>query len=128
MTKEYGEVSQSVYITKTEALELLDVQLEHLLHHRIERLLPLGVISEPKLDKQLLKQPIRQKCDVCIRAKATDSNHTGKLCVPDDTWEQFSVDLSAKFEKRSIHGNYYQMAIIDVKSKYIWDFYLKTKD
>jgi transposase InsO family protein len=65
---------------------------------------------------------------VCIRAKATDSNHTGKLCVPDDTWEQFSVDLSAKFEKRSIHGNCYQMAIIDVKSKYIWDFYLKTKD
>ena len=38
------------------------------------------------------------------------------------------MDLSAKFEKSSIHGNYYQMAIIDVKSKYVWDFYLETKD
>ena len=28
---------------------------------------------------------------------------------------------SRKFEKSSIHGNYYQMAIIDVKSKYVWD-------
>ena len=38
------------------------------------------------------------------------------------------MDLSAKFEKSSIHGNYYQMAIIDVKSKYVWDFYLETKN
>ena len=28
----------------------------------------------------------------------------------------------------SIHGNYYQMAIIDVKTKYVWDYYLETKD
>jgi hypothetical protein len=38
------------------------------------------------------------------------------------------MDLSAKFEKSSIHGNHYQMAFIDVKSKYFWDFYLETKD
>ena len=38
MTKEYREVLQSVYITKTEALELLHVQLCHLPYHRIERL------------------------------------------------------------------------------------------
>ena len=121
MTKEYREVLQSVYITKTKALELLHVQLGHLPCHRIERLLQLGVIS--------LQQLIRQKCDVCIRAKATDAKHTGKLRLPDNTWERFfSMDLSAKFEKSSMHGNYYQMAIIDVKSKYVWDFYLETKD
>jgi hypothetical protein len=101
MTKEYREVLQSVYITKTEALELLHEQLGHLPYHRIERLLQLGVISGPKLDKQLLKQLIRQKCDVCIRAKATDSKHTGKLRIPDNTWERFSMDLSVKFEKSS---------------------------
>ena len=28
----------------------------------------------------------------------------------------------------SIHGNLYQMAIIDVKSKYVWDYYLESKD
>ena len=65
MTKKYREALQSVYITKTEALELLHVQLGHLPYHRIERLLQLGVIS--------LQQLIRQKCDVCIRAKATDA-------------------------------------------------------
>jgi hypothetical protein len=54
MTREYREALQSVYITETEALELLHVQLGHLPYHRIERLLQLGVISGPKLDKQLL--------------------------------------------------------------------------
>ena len=58
MTREYREALQSVYITKTEALELLHVQLGHLPYHRIERMLQLGVISGPKLDKQLLKQLI----------------------------------------------------------------------
>ena len=65
---------------------------------------------------------------MCIRAKATDVKHTVNLRLPDNTWERFSIDLSAKFEKSSIHSNYYQMAIIDVKSKYVWDFYLETKD
>jgi hypothetical protein len=36
--------------------------------------------------------------------------------------------LSAKFNTMSIYGNYYQIAIIDVKTKYVWDYYLKTKD
>ena len=77
MTREYREGLQSVYITKTEALELLHVQLGHLPYHRIERLFQLGGISGPKLDKQLLNQLIRQKCDVCIRAKVICFKHTG---------------------------------------------------
>ena len=28
----------------------------------------------------------------------------------------------------SYQGNYYQMATIDTKTKYVWDYYLKTKD
>jgi transposase InsO family protein len=32
------------------------------------------------------------------------------------------------FNTMSIHGNYYQMVIIDVKTKYVWDYYLETKD
>ena len=99
MTREYRDALQSVYITKTEALELLHVQFDHLTYHRIERLLQLGVISGPTLDKQLLKQLIRQKCDVCIRAKATDFKHTGKLRVPDNTWGRFSMDMSSKIQE-----------------------------
>ena len=36
--------------------------------------------------------------------------------------------MSAKFNTMSIHGNNYQMAIIDVKTKYVWAYYLETKD
>jgi hypothetical protein len=76
-------------------------------------MLQLGVLTGINLDKKLLHQLVRQKCDICIRAKATDSAHTGSLPVPDKAWRRFSTDLSAKFNTMSIHGNYYQMAIID---------------
>ena len=91
-------------------------------------MLQLGVLTGNNLDKKLLHQLVRQKCDICIRAKATDSAHTGSLPVPDKAWRRFSTDLSAKFNTMSIHRNYYQMAIIDVKTNYIWDSYLETKD
>ena len=86
-------------------------------------MLQLDVLTGINLDKKLLHQLVRQKCDICIRAKATDSAHTGSLPVPDEAWRRFSTDLSAKFNTMSIHGNYYQMAIIDVKTKYVWDYY-----
>jgi hypothetical protein len=91
-------------------------------------MLQLGVLTGINLDKKLLHQPVRQKCDICIRAKATDSAHTGSLPVPDEAWRRFSTDLSVKFNTMSIHGNHYQMAIIDFKMKYVWDYYLETKD
>ena len=78
-------------------------------------MLQLGVLTGINLDKKLLHQLVRQKCDICIRAKATDSAHTGSIPVPDEAWRRFSTDLSAKFNTMFIHGNYYQMAIIDVK-------------
>ena len=91
-------------------------------------MLQLGVLTGISLDKNLLHPLVRQKCDICIRAKATDSAHTGSLPVPDEAWRRFSTDLSAKFNTMSIHGNYYQKANIDVKTKYVWDYYLETKD
>jgi hypothetical protein len=127
-TEEFANALQEVYITKVEALELLHLQLGHLPYQRIERMLQLGVRTGNNLDKKLLQQLVRQKCDICIRAKTSDSAHTGSLPVPDEAWRRFSTDLSAKFNTMPIHGNYYQMAIIDVKTKYIWDYYLETKD
>ena len=38
------------------------------------------------------------------------------------------MDLSARFHSVSYQGSYYQIAIIDTKTKYVWDYYLKTKD
>jgi hypothetical protein len=127
-TKEFKKALQEVYITKVEALELLHLQLGHLPYQRIEHMLQLGVLTGINLDKKLLHQLVRQKCDICIRAIATDSAHTGSLPVPDETWQRFSTDLSAKFSTMSIHGNYYQMSIIDVKTKYVWVYDLEMKD
>ena len=127
-TEEFANALQEQYITKVEALELLHLQLGHLPYQRIERMLQLGVLTGINSDKKLLHQLVRQKCDICIRAKATDSAHTGSLPVPDEEWRRFSTDLSAKFNTMSIHGNYHQMAIIDVEMKYVWDYYLETKD
>jgi hypothetical protein len=89
-TKELANALQEVYITKVEALELLlHLQLVHLPYQRIERMLQLGVLSGINLDKKLLHQLVRQKRDLCIRVKATDSAHTGSLPVPDEALRRF---------------------------------------
>ena len=96
-TEEFAQALQQVYITKAEALELLHLQLGHLPYQRIERMLPLGVICGIK---KLLRQLVRSKCDICIRAKATDTSHSGNLPVPEEAWRRFSTDLSAQFKRR----------------------------
>jgi hypothetical protein len=118
-TEEFVNAQQEIYITKVDALELLHLQLGHLPYQWIERMLQLGVLTGINLDKKLLHQLVRQKRDMCIRAKVTDSAHTGSLPVPDEAWIRFLTDLLAKLNTMSIHENYYQMAIIDVKTKYV---------
>ena len=85
-TEAYVNALQEVYITKVEALELLHIQLGHMPYQRIERMLQLGVLTGVNLDKKLLHQLVRLKCDICIRAKATDATHSGSLPVPDEAW------------------------------------------
>ena len=67
-TEEFAIALQEVCITKVEALELLHLQLGHLPYQRIERMLQLGALTGINLDKKLLHQLVRQKCDICIRA------------------------------------------------------------
>jgi hypothetical protein len=62
-TDEFANALQEVYITKVEALELLQ---------RIVRMLQLFALTGISLDKKLLHQLVRHKCDICIRAIATD--------------------------------------------------------
>ena len=85
-------------------------------------MLQLCVLTGVNLDKKLLHHLVRLKCDICIRAKTTDATHSGSLPVPDEAWRRFATDLSARFNTMSIHGNHYQMAIIDVKTKYVWEW------
>jgi hypothetical protein len=78
-------------------------------------MLQLGVLTGINLDKKLLYQLVRQKCD---RAKTTDAAHSGNLPVPneDEAWRRLFTDVSAKFNTMSIHGIYDQMAIIGAKT------------
>ena len=32
------------------------------------------------------------------------------------------------FDQASLYGNKYMMVIIDTKRKYVWDYFIKTKD
>jgi hypothetical protein len=50
------------------------------------------------------------------------------VLLPTKAWRRISTDYSAKFAPPSIYGNIYQMAIILIRTKYVWDYYLKTKD
>ena len=122
----FEELSAS-YLAKADALELLHVQLGHLPYSRIEKMISKGIIRGFELNKHLMKQLIKAKCGVCIRSKATDASHKGQLPLPEKPWVEFATDLSAKFDQASLYGNFYQMVLIDMKSKYVWDYYTETK-
>ena len=71
---------------------------------------------------------VKERCDICMQSKQRDASHGGKLPLPTEAWRLISTDLSAKFAHPSIYGNIYQMAIIDTKTKYVWDYYIDKKD
>ena len=63
-----------------------------------------------------------------MRSKKTDTAHNGHIPVASSAWVNFQTDITAMFDQASLYGNNYMMVIIDTKSKYVWDYYLKTKD
>ena len=107
------------YVAKAEALEILHMHLGHLPYQRIERLIQKGVIEGFKIDKQLVDALVKERCDICMQSKQRDASHGGKLPLPTEACRRISTDLSAKFGHPSIYGNIYQMAIIDIETKYV---------
>ena len=63
-----------------------------------------------------------------MRAKLTDGSHTGNLHTATIPWRMFSMDITRPFMQASTHENWYQCAIIDTYSKYVWDGYLAAKN
>jgi transposase InsO family protein len=63
-----------------------------------------------------------------MRAKLTDGSHTENLHTTTIPWQIFSMDMTGPFMQASNHENWYQCAIIDTYSKYVWDNYLAAKD
>jgi hypothetical protein len=128
MTEERQDGIVGAYLARADALELLHIRLGHMPYQRIERMIRRQIIKGYKLDSKTLKALLRERCDVCIRSKKVDAPHKGQLPLPKTPLVNFSTDLSAAFDRPSLYGNIYQMVIIDNKSKYVWDYYLKSKD
>ena len=117
-----------MYVTKIDALYNLHAILGHMPYSRIERMILKGLWNGYSFDLKLLKQLVNIKCDICMRAKLTDGTHTGNLHTATIPWRMFSMDITGPFMQASIHENWYQCAIIDTYSKYVWDDYLAAKD
>ena len=63
-----------------------------------------------------------------MRSKNTDAAHNGHIPVESTAWVNFQTDITAMFVQDSLYGNMYMMVIINKKSKYVWDYFIKTKD
>ena len=68
------------------------------------------------------------RCGICLRAKITDASHTGHLYRATRPWRTFSFDVTGPFAAASIHGNYYQSAMMDTCSAMVYGEFLKNKD
>ena len=128
VTNEKIGLIHKAYLAKADAMELLHSQLGHMPYPRIERMIRRGIIKGVTLDKKTLKALQRERCHVCMRSKKTDAAHNGHIPVASSAWVNFQTDITAMFDQASLYGNNYMMVIIDTKSKYVWDYYLKTKD
>ena len=87
-----------------------------------------GIIKGMSLDNKTVKALKWAKCHVCMRSKNTDAAHNGPIPVGSTAWVNFQIDITAMFDQASLYGNMYMMVIIDTKSKYVWDYFIKTKD
>ena len=63
-----------------------------------------------------------------MRSKIADAAHNGHISVGSTAWVNFQTDITAMFDQDSLCGNMYVMVIINKKSKYVWDYFIKTKD
>jgi hypothetical protein len=128
LIKEEQHLLHEVYVIKIDAQYNLHATLGHMPYSRIKRMILKGLWNGYSFDLRLLKQLVNIKCDICMRAKLADGSHKGNLHSAKIPWKMFSMDITGPFMQASIHENYYQCAIIDTYSKYVWDDYLAAKD
>jgi len=66
-------------------------------------------------------------CVACTEAKMTVSPYGPTTKCHTKVGELTHVDLWGKYEKASIHGNYYYLLLVDNASRYVTVEFLKTK-
>ena len=115
-------------MTKADASYNLHATLGHMSYSRIERMVRRGIWNGYNFDRKFLKDMLNVRCDICLRAKITDASHTGHLYRAARPWRTFSFDVTGPFAAASIHGNYYQSAMMDTCSAMVYGEFLKNKD
>ena len=115
-------------MTKADASYNLHATLGHMPYSRIERMVRRGIWNGYRFDQKFLKDMLNVRCDICLRAKITDASHTGHLYRETRPWRTFSFDVTGPFAAASIHGNYYQSAMMDTCSAMVYGEFLKNKD
>ena len=91
------QVITSAFLAETDAIYNLHAALGHLPYSRIERMILKGIMKRYTFDVNLIKQLMKVKCDICMRAKITDSSHKGTLFHSDQPWHTFSFDTTGPF-------------------------------
>ena len=70
-----------------------------------------------------------QKCEECALAKAKRRSFAGHLDVPTYVGQTWYVDVKGPVATPSLeYGNHYVFGIIDGKSKFLLQYFMKTKD
>jgi hypothetical protein len=87
----------SAFLTKTDAVYKLHATLGHIPYSRIERMILKGIVKGYTFDVNLIKQMMKVRCDICMRAKITDSSHKGTLFHYDKPMHTFSFDIIGLF-------------------------------
>ena len=73
-------------------------------------------------------QAIRE-CEECALAKSTKSSFSGHLDAPEFIGQIWYVDVKGPVQTPSIvHENHYVFGIIDAKTKFLIQYFMKTKD
>jgi hypothetical protein len=75
LTKKKLKIITSAFLTKSDAVYKLHTTLGHLSYSRIERMILKGIMKVYAFDVNPIKQMMKVKCDICMRAKITDSSH-----------------------------------------------------
>jgi hypothetical protein len=114
-------------VNKADASYNLHATLGHMPYSRIERMVRKGIWNGYSFDRKVLQDMLNDRCDICLRAKITDASHTGHLNRAARPWRTFSFDVTGPFAAASIHGNYYQSAMMDTCSAMVYGDYLKNK-
>eukprot|EP01038_Epipyxis_sp_PR26KG_P014695 gene14695-19743_t len=113
--------------TKSEVVDRLHRQLQHISGRRVEQLIKDGFYPWPYNFKPTKLQQHSSSCPECKLAKMHRSSFLGHLPVETVPGARFYADCRGPFEVESINTNRYLLGIIDSATRKLWLYPSATK-